>query len=375
MDSRPIAAVSTHFYRQPGQQTPASFASSSSLVDSDTPVQPAAPFHISSPSVHLLPIDFPQQSHLYHAQLLQYNKLISPVRGGGVSGSHSSPHVKTASATYTQTQTAKTRSRSSSKVSNKDHPNSRPGAQNCHGNKTSKKPTDTADRAFTGPAEKDKPHSKMPANAKKQPERSPKQTHSKASPATNGASRPAAPNSLAEPAALSSSVPSTPHQRPRKFSFDGSREPSPGTNQNHSPRSVYSETNSTLPSLRPLPPRLTGCRLEVAPPTARRRMNYSIGTDKLDKVDPEKIKSELSEHEEQKLTRDMRELYDRLLPSSESERNRLKLVKKLERIFNDEWPGHDIQVHLFGSSGNLLCSDDSDGLFYLSTPCRHGAQD
>ncbi|RKU45450.1 hypothetical protein DL546_007452 [Coniochaeta pulveracea] len=200
----------------------------------------------------------------------------------------------------------------------------------------------------------------MPANAKKQPERSPKQTHSKASPATNGASRPAAPNSLAEPAALSSSVPSTPHQRPRKFSFDGSREPSPGTNQNHSPRSVYSETNSTLPSLRPLPPRLTGCRLEVAPPTARRRMNYSIGTDKLDKVDPEKIKSELSEHEEQKLTRDMRELYDRLLPSSESERNRLKLVKKLERIFNDEWPGHDIQVHLFGSSGNLLCSDDSD---------------
>jgi DNA polymerase sigma len=97
-------------------------------------------------------------------------------------------------------------------------------------------------------------------------------------------------------------------------------------------------------------------------------MNYNIGTDRLEKVDPEKIKSQLSEDEDQKLTREMRELYDRLLPTSESEKNRLKLVRKLEKIFNDEWPGHDIQVHLFGSSGNLLCSDDSDGLFHLKTP-------
>jgi DNA polymerase sigma len=75
----------------------------------------------------------------------------------------------------------------------------------------------------------------------------------------------------------------------------------------------------------------------------------------------DKVKSSLSKDEERKLSTDMRELYDRLLPSAQVEENRKKLVQKLEQIFNDEWPGHEIRVHLFGSSGNLLCSDDSDG--------------
>jgi hypothetical protein len=90
-------------------------------------------------------------------------------------------------------------------------------------------------------------------------------------------------------------------------------------------------------------------------------MPYSLGTDKLEKVDPDKIKSKLSEDVERKLETDMRELYDRLLPTEAIEVNRRELVSKLERLFNTEWPGHDIRVHLFGSSGNLLCSDDSDG--------------
>jgi DNA polymerase sigma len=81
----------------------------------------------------------------------------------------------------------------------------------------------------------------------------------------------------------------------------------------------------------------------------------------LEKLDQGSVKSKLSEDEERKLTTDMRELYDRLLPNPEVEQNRQKLVTKLEKIFNDEWPGRDIRAHLFGSSGNLLCSDDSDG--------------
>jgi DNA polymerase sigma len=68
----------------------------------------------------------------------------------------------------------------------------------------------------------------------------------------------------------------------------------------------------------------------------------------------------LTEDEERKLATDMREVFDRLLPTAAVEENRKKLVSKLEKIFNDEWPGHDIRVNLFGSSGNLLCSDDSD---------------
>ena len=57
----------------------------------------------------------------------------------------------------------------------------------------------------------------------------------------------------------------------------------------------------------------------------------------------------------------MQQLYQKLLPSQESERRRTRLVEKLEKILNDEWPGHDIKVNVFGSSGNLLASDDSDG--------------
>lgn len=172
-------------------------------------------------------------------------------------------------------------------------------------------------------------------------------------------SSPATLASIAPPT-HSNSVPSTPHQHARKFSFE-SREPSPTANQGHSPRSAYSETNGNLPSLRPLPPRSGGCRYETIPERSRRRMPYSIGSDRLERTDLSKIKSKLAEDEERRLTTDMRELYDRLKPTSAVEEKRGKLVNKLQDLLDKTWPGHDIQVHLFGSSGNLLCSDDSDG--------------
>jgi DNA polymerase sigma len=93
----------------------------------------------------------------------------------------------------------------------------------------------------------------------------------------------------------------------------------------------------------------------------KRRMPYSIGSERLEKLDAADVKSKLSEDEERKLSTDMRELYDRLLPTADVENKKEKLVRKLEKLFNDEWPGHDIQVHMFGSTGNLLCTDTSDG--------------
>ncbi|KAI8295895.1 Poly(A) RNA polymerase cid13 [Colletotrichum sp. SAR 10_98] len=99
-------------------------------------------------------------------------------------------------------------------------------------------------------------------------------------------------------------------------------------------------------------------------------MPYSLGSDKLEKTNLEKIKSKLSEDEERKLITDMRELYDRLIPTEKVEENRKKLVVKLEKIFNEEWPGNDIRVNLFGSSGNLLCSDDSDVDICITTPWK-----
>jgi hypothetical protein len=172
---------------------------------------------------------------------------------------------------------------------------------------------------------------------------------------------PARPAPLIQNQSHSSSVPSTPLQHARDFGFE-SREPSPNAANNHSPRSAYSETNAQVPQLRQLPPRGRRCPYETGPQGSKRRIPYNIGSDKLDRVGLDKVKNQLTKDEERKLTTDMRELYDRLLPTPAVEAKRQKLVTKLEKIFNDEWPGHDIQVHLFGSSGNHLCSDDSDGM-------------
>ena len=69
----------------------------------------------------------------------------------------------------------------------------------------------------------------------------------------------------------------------------------------------------------------------------------------------------LNHAEEGKLSGDMRELYDRILPSKESDRRRADFVQKLDTILNQRWPGNEIKVYVFGSSGNMLCTNDSDG--------------
>lgn len=159
----------------------------------------------------------------------------------------------------------------------------------------------------------------------------------------------------------SNSVPSTPVQLARDFQYR-SRSPSPHNGLgSHSPRSVSSEANGVLPSLRPR----GGCRFETSAAFGRRRIPYDIGTEMLER-EGEDPKAALEPAEERKLSDDMRELYDRLLPSPESDVRRRKFVKKLERILREEWPGTDFQVHVFGSSGNMLCTSDSDGGFHMA---------
>ncbi|KAI9676159.1 MAG: hypothetical protein M1817_000904 [Caeruleum heppii] len=163
----------------------------------------------------------------------------------------------------------------------------------------------------------------------------------------------------------SNSVPTTPQQYPSKLTF-GSRSPSPDGDPNHSPRSAHSESNSVLPSLRRP---LVGCKFETGMAFSRRRMAYSLGGDKLDKAKGA-VKRSLRPAEEQKLSDDMRELYNRLIPASESERRRAMFVQKLERLLNDQWPGHEIRARVFGSSGNLLCTSDSDVDICITTPMK-----
>ena len=93
---------------------------------------------------------------------------------------------------------------------------------------------------------------------------------------------------------------------------------------------------------------------------SRRRIPYSEGGEKLERASsmPKKY---LDPNEEEKLSGDMRELYDRLLPSNESESRRAKFVHKVETLLNNQWPGNNIKVFVFGSSGNKLYTTDSDG--------------
>ncbi|KAI2639361.1 hypothetical protein GGS21DRAFT_426801 [Xylaria nigripes] len=343
MDGQPVAADSKHIY--PTKLWSRSVSSPAvprrSTLQAINPPE-AAPAQCD-PHLDLVPILFPQQSSLYQAKLLQYNKLIAPGRGGGLQTPPLPPIISS------QPIHASSRSRSSSKVSSKES-RARQSSQNCHGNRGNQN-TNKADRALiTGKVA----NSKMPPKKPDVP---------------NGL--PAKPKSSVASSQLphSSSVPSTPHQHARKFSF-GSREQSPNANRSHSPRSVHSETNGVLVSLRPLPPRVSGCKHETGLKFSRRRIPYNIGTDPLERVDLNNVKSRLSEDDERKLTTDMRELYDRLKPTEAIETKRQKLVQKLEKLLNDTWPGHDIRVHLFGSSGNLLCSDDSDVDICIVTPWK-----
>lgn len=92
-------------------------------------------------------------------------------------------------------------------------------------------------------------------------------------------------------------------------------------------------------------------------------MLYDIGDAPLE-APTEEPKAALDPDEEDKLSGDMRELYDRLLPTAESEQRRIRLVEKLDTILRKEWPGNEFTVHVFGSSGNMLCTSDSDGRLY-----------
>jgi hypothetical protein len=282
----------------------------------------------------LLPILLPQHSSYHQAQLAQYNRLITSSRATRL---QSSPLPPLLSAPHIQAVPGSRSSSSGGTTARTSKSSSRGG----HGNKESRK-SSKGERALV--TEKETPTT-MPAKKLDLSGQLP--------------TRPHAQHQNSTLSHQSSSVPSTPHQHARKFSFE-SREPSPNATNNHSPRSAYSESNIILPPRPPPVPR-GGCRYETAMAHTKRRMPYSLGGEKLDNLNSADIKSKLSEDEERDLSTDMRELYDRLLPTSQSESKREQLVQKLEKLFNDEWPGHNIRVHVFGSSGNLLCTDESDG--------------
>ncbi|KAF2638502.1 hypothetical protein P280DRAFT_71772 [Massarina eburnea CBS 473.64] len=163
----------------------------------------------------------------------------------------------------------------------------------------------------------------------------------------------------------SNSVPSTPVQVARKYE-SRSRSPSPnGGLGSHSPRSTVSETNSTMPPRRP-GNRAFRCEYETNAAFGRRRIPYH-SSDLLEKA-KEEPKKTLDPEEEKKLTGDMRAMYDRLQPTKENTQRRDQFVKKLQNILEKEFPGNEFKVHVFGSSGNMLYTSESDVDICIQTP-------
>ncbi|KAG0085277.1 hypothetical protein BGZ93_000756 [Podila epicladia] len=68
----------------------------------------------------------------------------------------------------------------------------------------------------------------------------------------------------------------------------------------------------------------------------------------------------LPHESEAKLTMEILDLFEDLLPTEESHDRRTKLIQKIEHILQTEWPGQDIQAHPFGSTVNDLGTSSSD---------------
>ncbi|KAK4971925.1 hypothetical protein LTR28_012800 [Elasticomyces elasticus] len=155
----------------------------------------------------------------------------------------------------------------------------------------------------------------------------------------------------------SSSMPSTPVQYPRPLGTQ-SRTPSPTHGLGaHTPRSTYSDAPKFVPAHRA---QSVPCRFETIADRPKRRMPYNDQEKEVLERAIETPKEELEPHEDDKLSADMRELYNRLLPSVDSERRRKQLVSKLDAMLRREYAPSDFKVSMFGSSENMLCSSDSD---------------
>lgn len=157
----------------------------------------------------------------------------------------------------------------------------------------------------------------------------------------------------------SNSVPSTPQQRPRQAPT-GARTPSPVNRRaSHSPRTVASDSAKSREQYR-TGPVVTECRFKTTQPS-RRRIPYSIGDQVLDKPH-ESPKHRLTHDEHNRLGNNIERVYHTLLPSQPGQGRREQVLEKLRRIIGDGFPGRDFGVQVFGSSGNLLFTDQSDGM-------------
>lgn len=153
----------------------------------------------------------------------------------------------------------------------------------------------------------------------------------------------------------SNSLPSTPRQHARDAPYR-SRTPSPS--KRRASQSPISLPSAARHPYRPTGPIAADCRFKTTQ-TSRRRMDYS--SDELLGPAPEGLKTALSPAESDRLAKEIDELYRHLLPSQPGQLRREKVLAKLRSIIAKGLPEKKFDVHVFGSSGNLLFTDKSDG--------------
>lgn len=166
-------------------------------------------------------------------------------------------------------------------------------------------------------------------------------------------SRPSRPQLLSH---QSNSVPSTPQQHAQDKTFDN-RPTSPGKRRS-STSSSSTKSDSKLKSQVRRGTANLECRY-MTTQTSRRRIPYSIGDQLLERRDP--LKQWQLPEAKARLGASIDRLYNSLLPSESNQDARGQVLDKIRRIIRTGFPERNFEVHIFGSSGNMLYTDKSDG--------------
>ncbi|KAI1315362.1 hypothetical protein EDD11_000921 [Mortierella claussenii] len=118
-----------------------------------------------------------------------------------------------------------------------------------------------------------------------------------------------------------------------------------------SPVPKASAWSTLLPGVAPIPPPKPPAPKQTRAPTTRKSDDIRLH---------ERFPIVLPLECEAKLSMDMVDLFEDLLPTEESHNRRTKLIKKIKHILHTEWPEQDIQTHPFGSTVNDLGTSSSD---------------
>ncbi|KAG0086785.1 hypothetical protein BGZ93_011328 [Podila epicladia] len=116
---------------------------------------------------------------------------------------------------------------------------------------------------------------------------------------------------------------------------------------------------SLLPGVAPAPapsPAAPMAPIKATRPPRSINNNYKSHDLRLNEILPIVLPPE----REAKLSMEMIDLFESLLPTEESHNRRTRLIKKIEDILHLEWPGQDIKAEPFGSTVNGLGTSTSD---------------